>query len=75
MRTTINVPDDVHARLTALAAGSRRTLSETAVLLIRRGLGAEIGAKVCADPSTGRPVLRVGRPITMEDVRSLEDDE
>jgi hypothetical protein len=78
MRTTIDLPNDLHAIITSLAAHTRRSLSQTAAELIRRGLRApEGGAEasvVRISRVTGLPVLRSARPITPEDVKALEDE-
>lgn len=55
-------------------------MNQTMAGLIRRGLAdpvataeaaAGIGCRV--DPATGLPVIRSRRPVTVEDVRALED--
>lgn len=75
----IDLPDDLHTILTSLAAHTRKSLSQTATELIRRGLASDGGA--CASPVfsthpvTGLPVLRFGRLITAEDVKALDDEE
>ena len=74
MRTTIDLPDDLHRQAQAIARDTRRTLSETVADLIRRGLGAGKPAAVSTDPRTGLPVVSVGTIVTSEDVRSLDDD-
>ena len=78
MRTTVDLPEDLHRIVTSLATHTRRSLSQTAAELIRRGLaaparGAEASA-VAVNPATGLPVLRSSRPITPEDVKALEDE-
>lgn len=75
MRTTIDLPDDLHKQALAIARDTHRTLSETVADLIRRGLGSGKGAAISVDPRTGFPVVSVGRVVTSEDVRSLEDEE
>lgn len=75
VRTTIDLPDDLHRIATAIARDSARSLSETVAELIRRGLGSPTDPEIRRDPLTGLPTLRLGRPITTEEVRSLEDDE
>jgi hypothetical protein len=35
----------------------------------------EMPPEVTLDPETGLPIVHVGRVITTEDVRSLDDDE
>jgi predicted transcriptional regulator len=75
MRTTIDLPDDLHRQAQAIARDTRRTLSETVTELVRRGLGTDKPAALSTDPRTGLPVISVGTVISSEDVRSLEDDE
>jgi predicted transcriptional regulator len=76
MRTTIDLPDDLHKQAQAIARDTRRTLSETVADLIQRGLGAGgVTTAISIDPRTGLPVVSVGTVVTSEDVRSLEDEE
>lgn len=75
MRTTIDLPDDLHKQALAIARDTRRTLSETVAELIHRGLGAGQRAEMSTDPRTGLPVVSVGKVVTSEDVRALEDEE
>ncbi|MGB3351739.1 MAG: antitoxin [Mycobacterium sp.] len=76
MRTTIDLPEDLHRLAQAIARDTHRTLSETVAELIRRGLVAgSSAAAVSKDPRTGLPLVSVGSVVTSEDVRSLEDDE
>jgi Arc/MetJ family transcription regulator len=75
MRTTIDLPDDLHKQALAIARDNHRTLSETVADLMRRGLGAGQTAALSSDPRTGLPLVSVGTVVTSEDVRSLEDEE
>jgi hypothetical protein len=75
VRTTIDLPDDLHKQALAIARDNHRTLSETVADLIRRGLGAGRTAALSTDPRTGLPLVSVGKFVTSEDVRSLEDEE
>lgn len=75
MRTTVDIPDDLHRQLSALARDTSRTLSETVVDLVRRGLSEGAPGRVARSKRTGLPVVHVGRTITTEDVRLLEDEE
>jgi hypothetical protein len=75
MRTTVDLPEDLHAKAVAIARDTRRTLSETVADLMRRGLGHGADAEVTTSARTGLPVIHLGRTITTEDVRALEDDE
>ena len=74
MRTTIDLPDDLHKQAQAIARDTRRTLSETVADLMRRGLEPG-GPGPSTDPRTGLPLVSVGTVVTSEDVRSLEDEE
>lgn len=75
VRTTIDLPDDLHKQALAIARDTHRTLSETVADLMRRGLGAATPAAVSTDSRTGLPVVSVGTVVTSEDVRALEDEE
>jgi hypothetical protein len=74
MRTTVDLPADLHAQVVSIARDTHRTLSETVAFLMRRGLGESRAAELTHSPATGLPVVRLGRMITTEDVRALEDD-
>jgi predicted transcriptional regulator len=74
MRTTIDLPDDLHERAKAIARDTSRTLSETVADLMRRGLTREAEAQVSRSERTGLPVVQLGTIILSEDVRALEDD-
>jgi hypothetical protein len=75
MRTTIDLPEELHRQALAIARDTRRTLSETVTDLIRRGLGSGSTGDVSRDARTGLPLVSVGTVVTSEDVRSLEDEE
>jgi hypothetical protein len=81
MRTTIDLPTDLHHAVTSIAAHSRKSMNQTVAELIRRGLAQEPAAAGKAskpglriDPGTGLPLIRSPRPVSAEDVRALEDD-
>jgi predicted transcriptional regulator len=74
MRTTIDLPEDLHRRALSIAKDTSRTLSETVTDLIRRGLEQGRTAEVSRSPRTGLPIVRLGTVITTDDVRALEDD-
>jgi hypothetical protein len=74
MRTTLEIPDDLHAQAAAIARDTHQTLSQAVALLMRRGLSSGRPAEVAVSSRTGLPVMHLGRTITSEDVR-LEDDE
>ncbi len=75
MRTTIDLPDDLHRRAMSIARDTSRSLSETVADLMRRGLGHGQPTAVSRSSKTGLPVVRLGTVITTDDVRELEDDE
>ncbi len=80
MRTTVDLPEDLHRIVVSLAAHTRSSLSTTAVELIRRGLAstaprqARGAAAFATDARTGLPVIRLPRVVTPEDVKALEDE-
>lgn len=74
MRTTIDLPDDLHRVAKAIARDEGRTVSEVVAMLLRRALGEDGTSRVTRDASTGLPSVRLGRVITSEDVRSLDDE-
>lgn len=73
VRTTIDIPEDLHRVARALANDRSETLSETVVALIRRGLGTDRPPGVEIDDQSGLPTLRLGRIITTENVRAVDD--
>jgi negative regulator of replication initiation len=82
MRTTVDLPEDLYRIVTSLAAHTRRSISQTASDLMRRGLearaphpkGASQGPAVRTHSTTGLPVLHGTRTITPEDVQALDDE-
>lgn len=74
VRTTVDLPDDLHQQALAIARDTHRTLSQTVADLIRRGLAAGGTAAIASDSRTGLPLVSVGTVVTSEDVRSLEDE-
>lgn len=80
MRTTIDLPEDLHRIVSSLATHGRRSLSATATELIRRGLAAEAAGPATAtrrpafDPLTGLPTVHLPRTVTPEDVHALDDE-
>lgn len=81
MRTTIDLPEDLHRIATSLARHNKRSLGQIVAELMRRGLEApnhrvaEPQAPYRIDEDTGLPVV-VGstRVMTDDDVRALEDE-
>lgn len=74
MRTTVDLPEDLHRIAKAIARDEGRSFSETIVVLLRRALGQGGDVEVRPNASTGLPSVRLGRTITSEDVRVLEDE-
>lgn len=81
MRTTVNLPADLHNAVASIAAHSRKSMNQTVADLIRQALAqpatpvdAEGNALVRVDKATGLPTVRSPRPVSAEDVRALEDD-
>ena len=80
MRTTIDLPEDLHRIAGSLARDTGRSFSQTVEHLMRRGL--EAGGRVCEsaapaysiNPANGLPIVHSPRPVTSDDVRSLEDE-
>ena len=77
MRTTIDIPDNLHRIAMGLARHTGRSLSQAVTELIQRGLEprpASAGAAAFSlHAGTGLPVARSVRAITADDVRSVED--
>lgn len=74
VRTTIDLPDDLHRVATAIARDQGTSLSEAVAMLLRRAIGTPGNAQVLTSERTGLNVLRLGRTITDEDVRALDDE-
>lgn len=80
MRTTIDLPEDLHRILTSLARHTGRSLGQTVAELVRRGLEApaagvrDTAAVYRVHPTTGLPVVASRQPLTGDDVRALDDD-
>ena len=76
MRTTLSLPDDLHARLLSVSSDRHETLSRTVAHLLERALSDEPSPyRMVRNPRTGFIGFELGRVITEEDVRSLDDDE
>jgi len=80
MRTTIDIPERDHALFTSLARAQGISVSKLIVELARRGLqpaaavGESVAPRYRVDPQTGLGVFRSGRPITIDDVKALDDE-
>lgn len=74
MRTTINLPDDLHRAAKAIAHDRHQSLSEAVADIMRSGLGSNAPLRMITDPETGFRIATGGRVMTHEDVRSLDDE-
>lgn len=74
MRTTVDLPDDLHRMAQAIARDSGTSLSETVARLLRGALAGSGPVRVTTSSRTGLKVASVGRVVTSEDVRSLDDE-
>lgn len=81
MRTTIDLPEDLHRILTSVARHTGRSLGQTVAELVRRGLEApattgvrDTAAVYHVHAVTGLPVVTSRQPLTEDDVRALDDD-
>lgn len=78
MRTTIDLPEDLHRIASAIARDTGKSLSQTIAELARRGLSSGVGEGETppyrVDGRTGLPVVRSRRVITADDVRALDDE-
>jgi hypothetical protein len=75
MRTTIDLPDDLHQAALQLARDRGQTLSRTVTELVRRAMAGGHDIAVTTDPLTGLPLIHLGRRITVEDVQQADDDD
>jgi hypothetical protein len=79
MRTTVDLPPDLHRAALALARDRRQSLSRTIAELMRLGLRGQVeNDEVTGELRyrNGFPTLTggTGQPITAEDVRGLDDE-
>lgn len=72
-RTTINLPEDLHAVAREMAHQQRKSLSQVVCELIRLALDP-VDASMTPASAGGLPTIQIGRVVTAEDVRSLEDE-
>ncbi len=75
MRTTIDLPEDLHTLTRSLARSRGQTLSETISEILRQVLIPRRRVGVTRDEQTGLPLVWIGRTITNEDVAALEEEE
>lgn len=80
MRTTLDIPEREHALFTSLARAQGTSFSKLLVAMALRGLKAPLRvadalASYEVDAETGLPLFHSGQPITLEDVKAMEDEE
>lgn len=75
MRTTIDLQPDIHRIAHSIARDQHRSLSDTINDLLARVLLPQDVPTYSTSNVTGLRTIRLGRFITQEDVRELEDDE
>jgi len=76
MRTTVDLPPEVHERAKQLAAQRHQSLSATVADLTILGLQSlGVPATVTTDPMSGLPTLTLGRRVSAQDVAEALDDE
>jgi predicted transcriptional regulator len=73
MRTTVDLPEDVHRIVSGIAHDTNRSLSATIADLVAREVRGSGAVRLVPDDATGLILLDVGRSTTSEDVRELED--
>lgn len=78
MRTTVNLPDLLHARALEMARASNRSLSSILADLVAAGMHAsafESHEPLRRSAITGMPVVHTGRRITAREVAELLDED
>jgi hypothetical protein len=74
VRTTIDLRPELHRKAVSIARDSHRSLSETVNDLLARVLEPGGQPSIATSPVTGLPLVRLGRLVTADDVRSLDDE-
>jgi ABC-type Fe3+ transport system permease subunit len=75
VRTTIDLPEDLHRAARSLARDRGQTMSQTVGDLMRRALISGTDTEqVSIDTATGLPLVRLGKSVTTEMVRSAADE-
>ena len=75
MRTTVDLPDELHRQMRVIARDTHRTFSDTVADLMRRGLSPDAPAAVSRSRRNGLPVVTLGTVVATEDARALDDEE
>jgi|tagenome__1003787_1003787.scaffolds.fasta_scaffold20764798_2 hypothetical protein len=74
VRTVVDLPEDLHRLIAIAARASDSSVSDTIARLLRAVLGAPGSVRVTTSARTGLRVASLGRLVTSEDVRPLDDD-
>ena len=75
MRTTIDLPPELHALAREIAHQQHKTMSQVITECMQSALDISSDkALTISTSASGFPVVSGGRPVTAEDVRSLEDE-
>lgn len=75
MRTTIDLPEDLHRIAISLSRDKRISLSEAVSMLLRKAIGEPGSAQLEPSGKSGMLTIKLGRIITASDVRALDDDQ
>lgn len=75
MRTTVDLPDELHRRLRRAAFDRHISMSRLVSDLLEEGLGAGPRPPRLVRGEHGLLVAHIGRPITSEEVAAMEDEE
>jgi len=77
LRTTVDLPEDLHRLAKDIAHDKKLTFSEAVAWLMRRGAGQQLEKpKLGVNKLTGFPSFETGRLITSSEVeRFLDEDE
>jgi hypothetical protein len=70
----VDLRDDLHRIARSIARDRGLSLSAVMAEHMRHGLLGPGGGDSVIEKRAGFPTVRVGRPVTSEDVRSLDDD-
>lgn len=73
MRTTLDLPDDVHALVRELAHQQGKSMGQVVAELIMAAR-PPADRSVATTGARGFPVVSVGHPVTIDDVASLDDE-
>ena len=73
MRTTLSIDQDLYDIALAIARDRRQSLSAVVNELLRNGLNAT-GEEPSPISKKGFPLFRSRRRVTLDDIRSLEDE-